>query len=98
MATVRYAARLAEDLARIAEHLGAHQVSGIGERIDEVIEAMQVLARHPLIGRKAEPGRRELVIGRGSHGYVALYRYDELDDLVEVLALRGQKEAGFEDG
>lgn len=98
MATVRYATRLAEDIARVAEHLAVHEVSAIGQRIDEIFEALRVLERHPLIGRKARPGRRELVIGRGSRGYVALYRYDEIDDVVEVLALRGQKEAGFDEG
>jgi toxin ParE1/3/4 len=98
VATVRYARRLAEDVARIAEHLAAHEVAGIGERLDEVFEALRMLERHPLIGRKAGPARRELVIGRGSRGYLALYRYDEIDDVVEVLALRGQEEAGFDEG
>ena len=98
MATVRYAHRLAEDIARVAEHLAVHEVSAIGQRIDEIFEALRVLERHPFIGRKARPGRRELVIGRGSRGYVALYRYDEIDDVVEVLALRGQKEAGLDHG
>jgi plasmid stabilization system protein ParE len=98
VATVRYARRLAEDVARIAEHLAAHEVGGIVDRLDEVFEALRILEGHPLIGRKAGPARRELVIGRGSRGYVALYRYDEVDDVVEVLAPRGQKEAGFDEG
>jgi hypothetical protein len=38
---------------------------------------------------------RELVIGRRSRGYVALYAYDALQDRVLVLAIRGQKEAGW---
>ena len=97
MATVRHAVRLAEDVARIAEHLAAHEVSHVGERLDELFEALLMLERHPLIGRKVSSGRRELVIGRGSRGYVALYRYDDLDDVVEVLALRAQKEAGFDE-
>jgi hypothetical protein len=37
------------------------------------------------------------VLGRGSHGDVALYRYDELDDVAEVPALRALREAGFTD-
>jgi toxin ParE1/3/4 len=97
VATVRYAPRLAEDLARMAGHLATHEASGIGERLEAIVDALQVPERHPLMGRKSEPGRRELVVGRGSHGYVALYRYDELDDVVEVLALRAQREAGFKD-
>ncbi len=97
MTTVRYAHRLAEDVACIAEHLAAHDAVRIGERLDEVFEALRILERHPLIGRKSRPTRRELVIGRGNRGYVALYRYDEVDDVVELLALRGQKEAGFDE-
>jgi toxin ParE1/3/4 len=91
------APRLAEDLARIAEHLLAHEVSSIGERLAAVLHALDVLERHPLIGRKVQHNRRELVTGRDSRGYVALYRFDELDDVIEVLALRAQREAGLED-
>jgi len=89
------ASRLADDLDRIAAHLLEHEAGDVEARLAEVIEALQVLTRHPLIGRKVEPGRRELVIGRGARGYVALYAYDPLDDVVAVAALRTQREAGF---
>jgi toxin ParE1/3/4 len=36
------------------------------------------------------------VIGDGTRGYVALYRYVEEVDTVFVLAIRGQKESGYE--
>ncbi|MCC6473917.1 MAG: type II toxin-antitoxin system RelE/ParE family toxin [Burkholderiales bacterium] len=39
---------------------------------------------------------RELVIGFGDSGYVALYRYEPDHDAVYVLAFRHQKEAGYE--
>ena len=54
-----------------------------------------MLETNPLIGRPAENGKRELVIGRRSHGYVALYRYVAEIDTVFVLAIRAQREAGF---
>jgi plasmid stabilization system protein ParE len=38
---------------------------------------------------------RELVIGFGDSGYVALYRYDRERDAVIILAFRHQKEAGY---
>jgi hypothetical protein len=38
---------------------------------------------------------RELVISRGKSGYLALYDYDEPNDMVLVLALRHQREAGY---
>ncbi|MBK5257691.1 MAG: type II toxin-antitoxin system RelE/ParE family toxin [Vicinamibacteria bacterium] len=39
-------------------------------------------------------GLRELIIGRGSWGYVALYRYVAESNVVFVLAIRSQREAG----
>lgn len=89
------AGRLAEDLDRITAHLEAHGVRDIGARLAEIIDGLQILERHPLIGRKVDSRQRELVIGRGARGYVALYAYDPLDDVVAVLALRAQREAGF---
>ena len=41
---------------------------------------------------------RELVIGRGSRGYVALYSYVVELDAVFVLAIRSQREAGYARG
>jgi hypothetical protein len=45
--------------------------------------------------RPARTDLRELVIGRRARGYVALYRYVAELDTVYVLAIRGQKEAGY---
>jgi toxin ParE1/3/4 len=92
---LRYAQEVALDVERITRHLLAHEVEGIDQRIDEIFDALGILARHPLIGRPAPQGRRELVIGRDALGYVARYRDDELDDTVIVIALRSQREAGF---
>lgn len=39
---------------------------------------------------------RELVISHGRTGYVALYDWLEAIDTVVVLALRHQREAGYE--
>jgi plasmid stabilization system protein ParE len=56
-----------------------------------------LLETHPNIGRPTEdrPEFRELMIGFGDSGYVALYRYDPNVDAVHVLAFRHQKEAGY---
>jgi plasmid stabilization system protein ParE len=67
-------------------------------RIREIIQAIDVLQYNPLIGRAVSADTRELVIGRSARGYVALYRYVELVDTVFVLAIRGQREAGYERG
>ena len=48
-------------------------------------------------GRPVEHGLRELLISRGSSGYVALYRYDPATDVVLVLRVRHQREEGFDE-
>jgi toxin ParE1/3/4 len=94
---LQLAPELAADIARIAEHMLAHEVQDIEARLDLISDALDILMQHPRIGRPAPQGRRELVIGRDARGDVARYRYDELDDLVVVVALRSQREAGFVD-
>jgi plasmid stabilization system protein ParE len=65
--------------------------------VDTIADALDILKRHPLIGRPVEGGRNELPISRGKTGYVALYRYNELLDTVFVLIIRHQREAGYSD-
>jgi toxin ParE1/3/4 len=95
--TLSYASGLGEDVERIVAHLVSYGVQAVDERVAGVFEALWLLTQHPLIGRPVDTGERELVIGEGSRGYVALYRYDPLDDAVEVVGLRAQREAGFRD-
>lgn len=95
MTRIELAPEVGEDFDRILDHLAQFQVENPAARIGEIIEAISVLETNPLIGRPTGTGKRELVIGRRSHGYVALYRYVGEIDTVFVLALRGQREAGF---
>ncbi len=97
MTRLTLGAALADDFQRNEGHLAAHGVQGIEARLDEIMLALDLLVAHPLIGHPATEGQRELVIGKGSRGYLARYRYDRLSDEVIVLALRAQREAGFED-
>lgn len=83
------------DLERLAEFLAADDPVVAAETTDLILDALSILERHPLVGRQAEEGLRELVISRGRSGYVALYEYQEVADLVVVLAIRHQREAGF---
>jgi toxin ParE1/3/4 len=93
--TIVLSARALDDLDRILTHLIDHEISDAGERVADVVAALDVLARNPMIGRPAEQGMRELVIGRGTRGYVALYEYRAATDEVRVAAVRGQREAGY---
>lgn len=95
MSRIELAPEVGDDLDRIFDHLAEHEVEDIPSRIDEIIHAIAVLEFNPLIGRPLPGGKRELVIGRRSRGYVALYRYVAEIDTVFVLALRGQREAGY---
>ena len=95
MSRIELAPQVGEDLERIFEHLDSHDVENIDNRIREIIEAIDVLDNNPLIGRPVDADMTELVIGRRSRGYVALYRYVAEIDTVFVLAVRSQREAGY---
>lgn len=95
MARVELAPEVAEDFDRILDHLAKYEVDDAASRVHDIIAAISVLERNPLIGRPVDGDKRELVIGRHSRGYVALYRYVTEIDTVFVLALRSQREAGY---
>jgi plasmid stabilization system protein ParE len=92
---VELAPEVANDFEHILDHLATFQVENPGQRIGEIITALDVLEQNPLIGRPVANGKRELVIGRRSRGYLALYRYVPEMDIVFVLAIRSQREAGY---
>jgi plasmid stabilization system protein ParE len=89
------AATVFDDIDRVLEQMARFGVEDPRMRIGELMQAIQTLTHSPLIGRPVRGGRRELVIGRSSHGYVALYRYVAGIDAVFVLAIRSQRELGY---
>ena len=95
MSRIELAPEVGDDFDRILAHLADHDAADAPLRIGEIIKAIAVLEQNPLIGRPAYADTRELVIGRRSHGYVALYRYIAEIDTVFVLASRSQREAGY---
>ena len=95
MARIELAPEVFDDFDRFLDHLAEFDIQDGPARIAEVLESIQILSHSPLIGRPVKGGLRELVIGRGSRGYVALYRYVTSIDTVFVLALRNQRESGF---
>lgn len=95
MARIHLGLGVVEDLDRIADHLREHESEHAQSRADDIIAALDVLGGNPLIGHPVYQDKRELVIGRGSRGYLALYRYVAATNTVVVLAIRAQREAGY---
>lgn len=94
MSRIDLAPEVGDDFDRSLAHLADHDSADAPLRIGEIIKPIAVLEQDPLIGRPAYANTRELVIGRRSHGNAALYRYIPEIDMVFVLALRSQREAG----
>ncbi len=89
------AAAAAEDLERLLEFLLERFPRDVVQTVDLITDALNILQQHPRIGRPREVALRELVISRGKTGYLALYEYDEVADLVIVLAVRHQREQDY---
>ena len=85
----------AQDLEELVDFLRTHQADYAVETIDLILNALNILEQHPHIGRLVQNQLRELIISSGKTGYVALYEYDEAADVVLVLAIRHQREAGY---
>ncbi len=89
------AADAAEDLERLVEFLQSRFPEDAVQTVDLITDALEILEEHPRMGRPLEAALRELVISRGRTGYLALYEYDEVSDLVIVLAVRHQREQDY---
>jgi plasmid stabilization system protein ParE len=85
----------AQDLESLVDFLSIHQAEYAVETIDLILNALTILEQHPEIGRPVQDPFRELIISRGKTGYVSLYEYDEESDVVLVLGIRHQREAGY---
>ncbi len=95
MVKLIYSGRALADLERLTDFLIAVDPSAAEETVGLIEEAVELLIRHPLIGRPVESALRELVISRGRTGYIALYSFEEERDAVLVLAIHHQREAGY---
>jgi len=90
-----YSARALADLERQTDFLLERDPAAAAETLGLIEEAVTLLTRHPLIGRPVEHDLHELVISRGRTGYVALYSFEETLNVVLILAIRHQREAGY---
>lgn len=97
MAQVIYAGEALAELERLAESLLEQAPESAPAVMARVTAAIEILADHPLIGRRVHGELRELVILRGASGYLALYRFDPVRDSVRLLRIRHQREVGYRD-
>jgi len=95
MTTLSFSRMALTDLERFSQFLIERDPDNAETSVEGIINAVEVLRRHPYIGRPIEGGLRELVISRGRSGYVALYAFDPLRDEILVHKLRHQLEAGY---
>jgi len=95
MSSIELTDQVARDFKCVIDHLLQYESTDAESRIDEILQAIRVLETNPHIGKSVGRNEHELVIGRRSHGYVALYRYIAEMDLALVLAIRTQREAGY---
>ena len=85
----------ADDLEALIDFLVSDMPEHAVRTVDLIMDALNILQDHPNIGRPLQLPLRELVISRGRTGYLALYEYDAQADVVVVLAIRHQRQAGY---
>lgn len=96
MARLVFAPRALQDVERLTAFLIESGPDAAAVTAQLLFGGLRILREHPLVGRPAEHGYRELLISRGRTGYVALYRYDVERDVAIILAVRHQRESGFD--
>ena len=96
MTKLEYSSAAMEDIERIVNFLMDVDLAAALNTFDIINDGLQLLKRHPAVGRVViAGGSRELVISRGNTGYVAVYAFDKLINVVVVLAIKHQRENAF---
>jgi len=93
---VRFTEEAQGDLVRCFEALLVHDHSAAERALAAIGKAVELLKDFPYACRKADeadPFLRELLIGFGNAGYVALFEISGSD--VHVLAMRHQREDDY---
>lgn len=94
---LRLAARAANDLQRLFDHLAERDLKSAERARVTIEQAFGFLEAFPFACRKASPDHpfmREMVIEFGQSGYVALFEIEDADT-VTILTLRHQREDDF---
>jgi plasmid stabilization system protein ParE len=96
MAQVVYSARSLGHLERPFQLVRDKNPAAALIAVTPIQSAVDSLGVHPFIGRRIAGELRELAISYGQSGYVALYRFVASQNEVRVLAIRHQRELGFQ--
>ena len=94
---VRYTKAAKEDLLRLYEFLVESNIEAARRALDAIRKSIDLLQDFPFTCRKASPDNpflREMVIGFGDGGYVALFEI-EAENTVTILAVRHQREEDY---
>jgi addiction module RelE/StbE family toxin len=95
MAQVIYSDEALADFERIIDFLLKTSPEAAMQTLMTIRSAVSILEAHPLIGRRIDDHIRELVISQHATGYLALYRFDGAFDVIRILRIRRQREAGY---
>lgn len=94
---VRYTKTAKQDLLRLYEFLVESDIEAARRALDAIRKSIDLLQDFPFTCRKASPDSpflREMVIGFGGGGYVALFEI-EAENIVTILAVRHQREEDY---
>ncbi|HEU5481403.1 MAG TPA: type II toxin-antitoxin system RelE/ParE family toxin [Candidatus Tumulicola sp.] len=97
MAQVVYSDDAFADFERIVEFLLEQGRDDAARALTQIRSAISLLEVHPLIGHRVAGELRALVISYGRSGYLAVYRFEAAPDVVRILRIRHQREAGYRD-
>lgn len=95
MTKIEYSTGMLTDIERMVNFLMEYDLLAALNTFDIINDGLQLLKRHPEIGRLVGDEKRELVISRGNTGYIAIYTFDKLQNVVVVLAVKHQREGQF---
>jgi plasmid stabilization system protein ParE len=96
VAAVVYSKGALDHIERAFQFLRDKNPDAAGSAVTAIQSAVDNLAAHPLVGRRLEGELRELIISYGHSGYIALYRFVISAHEVRILAIRHQREVGFQ--
>ncbi|MCW4454707.1 type II toxin-antitoxin system RelE/ParE family toxin [Flavobacterium sp. MXW15] len=95
---IRFTEEAEDDLLRLYDYLLERSgVAPAADALAAIRHAMELLAFSPFSCRKVDPANpflRELIIGHGVSGYVALFEIED-QDTVTILAIRHQREEDY---